>query len=78
MISLIKDIFNPINWFKLFKNPKKIRILYFRLFSYPGMNFKNIRIRILRNINKRKNYSNKNHINNKKNNNPSSKSKISD
>ncbi len=52
MISLLKDIFNPINWFKLFKNPKKIRILYFRLFSYPGMNFKNIRIRILRNINK--------------------------
>ena len=52
MISLLKDIFNPINWFKL-KNPKKIRILYFLdFFSYPGMNFKNIRIRILRNINK--------------------------
>ena len=42
MISLFKDLFNPINWWKLFKNPKKIKVLYLRLFSYPGMNFKNI------------------------------------
>ena len=50
MISLFKDLFNPINWWKLFKNPKKIKVLYLRLFSYPGMNFKNIRIKILRNL----------------------------
>lgn len=53
MISLLKDIFNPNNWIKLFKNPKKINILYYRLFSYPGMNFKNVKIRLLRNLNKK-------------------------
>ena len=44
MISLIKDLFNPLNWYKLFKNPKKVKVLYIRLFSYPGMNFKNIKL----------------------------------
>ena len=53
MISLLKDISNPINWIKLFKNPKKIKVLYIRLFSYPGMNFKNIKIRLLRNLYKK-------------------------
>ena len=50
MISLLKDVSNPINWFKLFKNPKKIKVIYNRLFSYPGMNFKNIKIKVLRNL----------------------------
>ncbi len=53
MISLIKDLFNPLNWYKLFKNPKNVKVLYIRLFSYPGMNFKNIRIKIFRNIYKK-------------------------
>ena len=53
MLSILKDLFNPINWIKLFKNPKKIKVLYIRLFSYPGMNFKNIKSKILRNLYKR-------------------------
>lgn len=53
MFSLLKDILNPINWFKLFKNPKKIKVLYVRLFAYPGMNFKNIEIKLVRNLYKK-------------------------
>ncbi len=48
MFSLVKDILNPINWIKLILNPKKIKVLYDRIFYYPGLNFKNIKPSILR------------------------------
>ncbi len=48
MFSLVKDILNPINWIKLILNPKKIKVLYDRIFYYPGLNFKNIKPFILR------------------------------
>ena len=39
MYSLLKDIFNPKNWIKLLLNPKKIKIVYDRMFYYPGLKF---------------------------------------
>ena len=53
MLSILKDSLNPNNWIKLLQNPKKIKVLYTRLFSYPGMNFENVKIKILRNLYKK-------------------------
>ncbi len=46
MISLVKDILNPINWFKLISEPGKIKIVFDRLFYYPGLNFHKIKPKI--------------------------------
>ena len=39
MFYLIKDMFNPINWIKLIKDPKKIFTILDRIFYYPGLRF---------------------------------------
>ena len=37
MFYLIKDMFNPINWIKLIKDPKKIFTILDRIFYYPSL-----------------------------------------
>ncbi len=53
MISLVKDIINPHNWIKLISEPKKIKIVFDRIFYYPGLNFYKIKPKFLQNLYKK-------------------------
>tara|TARA_B100000579_G_C22743126_1_gene810135 strand:+ start:104 stop:1087 length:984 start_codon:yes stop_codon:yes gene_type:complete len=48
MITLIKDLLNPINWVKLILNPSKFEDVLNRIFYYPGLNFKSIKSKSLK------------------------------
>ena len=50
MFNLIKDILNPINWYKLILNPKKINVVFERISYYPGLKFGYSKLKIYRNF----------------------------
>lgn len=53
MLSLVKDIINPYNWIKLISEPKKIKIVFDRIFYYPGLNFYKIKPKFFQNLYKK-------------------------
>lgn len=50
MFYLIKDMFNPINWIKLIKDPKKIFTILDRIFYYPSLRFGYSKSKIYKNF----------------------------
>ena len=50
MYNLVKDILNPKNWLKLILNPRKISVIYERIFYYPGLKFGYIKSTFYKNL----------------------------
>ena len=50
MLNLVKDTFNPLNWIKLILQPKKIKIVFDRVFYYPGLRFGYSKSKLYRNF----------------------------